>query len=223
MAGTLSMPAGTGPFTAVVLITGSGPPDRDETIVGHKPFLVIADYLARRDIAVLRCDDRGTAESTGSFPKATSADFATDVLAAMRFLATVDGIDPGRIGLIGHSEGGLIAPMVAGLTEDVDFSRVDLLHGKGPAVGSACLLAAAMTATEIVKLLGARAPTPAAPYGFVFDPTQRRTVPLQRVPSLRDSEEGRGICESFFRRIPELRFLHERELGLRGASREELS
>ena len=110
-----------------------------------------------------------------------------------------------------------------GLTEDVDFSRVDLLHGKGPAVGSACLLAAAMTATEIVKLLGGRAPTPAAPYGFVFDPTQRRTVPLQRVPSLRDSEEGRGICESFFRRIPELRFLHERELGLRGASREELS
>ncbi len=129
LAGTLSIPSGAGPFTAVVLITGSGPQDRDETIFGHKPFLVIADYLARRDIAVLRCDDRGTAGSTGSFAEATTADFATDVLAAMRFLATVDGIDPGRIGLIGHSEGGMIAPMVAGLTEDVDF--MVLLAGTG--------------------------------------------------------------------------------------------
>ena len=129
LAGTLSMPPGAGPFPAVVLISGSGPQDRDETILGHKPFLVIADYLARREIAVLRCDDRGTADSTGSFPEATTADFATDVLAAMRFLSTVDGIDPGRIGLVGHSEGGMIAPMVAGLTDDVDF--MVLLAGTG--------------------------------------------------------------------------------------------
>ncbi len=144
LAGTLSMPSGTGPFTAVVLITGSGPQDRDETIFGHKPFLVIADYLARRDIAVLRCDDRGTAKSTGSFPEATSADFATDVLAEMKFLSTVDGIDPGRIGLVGHSEGGIIAPMVAGLTEDVDF--MVLLAGTGVRGDELLLLQAELVA-----------------------------------------------------------------------------
>ena len=129
LAGTLTIPEGPGPFPAAVLISGSGPQDRDETIFRHKPFLVIADYLTRHDIAVLRCDDRGTAGSTGSFSGATSADFATDTLAAMRFLPTVDGIDPGRIGLIGHSEGGLIAPMVAGMTDDVGF--MVLLAGTG--------------------------------------------------------------------------------------------
>ncbi len=110
-----------------------------------------------------------------------------------------------------------------GLTEDVDLSRVDLLHGKGPAVGPACLFAAAMMATEIVKLLGERAPTPTAIYGHFFDPFRKQMVPLRQVPSLRDSEEGQGICQSFFRRFPELRLLHERELGLSGASREKLS
>ncbi len=129
LAGTLTIPEGPGPFPAAVLITGSGPQDRDETILNHKPFLVIADYLTRHDIAVLRYDDRGTAGSTGSFAGATSADFATDALAAMLFLQTVDGIDPGRIGLIGHSEGGIIAPMVAGLTDGVDF--MVLLAGTG--------------------------------------------------------------------------------------------
>ena len=129
LAGTLTIPEGPGPFPAAVLLTGSGPQDRDETIFNHKPFLVIADYLTRHDIAVLRYDDRGTAGSTGSFSGATSADFATDALAAMRFLSTVDGIDRGRIGLIGHSEGGVIAPMVAGLTDDVDF--MVLLAGTG--------------------------------------------------------------------------------------------
>ncbi len=129
LAGTLTIPSGSGPFAAVVLITGSGPQDRDETLVGHKPFLVIADYLTRNGIAVLRCDDRGTGKSGGSFEGATTADFATDALAAMQYLATVEGIDPGRVGLIGHSEGGVIAPMVAGLTDEVDF--MVLLAGTG--------------------------------------------------------------------------------------------
>ena len=129
LAGTLTIPSGAGPFAAAVLITGSGPQDRDETIAGHKPFLVIADYLTRNGIAVLRCDDRGTGESGGSFEGATTADFATDALAAVQYLATVEGIDPRRVGLIGHSEGGVVAPMVAGLTDDVDF--MVLLAGTG--------------------------------------------------------------------------------------------
>ena len=113
LAGTLTIPDGDGPHPAAVMITGSGPQDRDETIFGHKPFFVIADDLARRGIAVLRFDDRGTGDSTGDFGAATSADFAADVRAALRFLGTRSDVDPARIGLIGHSEGGLIAPMVA--------------------------------------------------------------------------------------------------------------
>lgn len=113
LAGTLTVPKEGGPFPAVVLVTGSGPQDRDETLLGHKPFLVLADHLTRKGIAVLRFDDRGVAKSKGDFSKATSADFATDVFAAMEYLASRKEIDSRRIGLAGHSEGGLIAPMVA--------------------------------------------------------------------------------------------------------------
>lgn len=129
LAGTLTMPKGPGPFTAAVLITGSGPQDRDETIFAHKPFLVIADYLTRHGIAVLRCDDRGVGKSSGTFENATTEDLATDALAEYQFLATVDGVDPHRVGLIGHSEGGVIAPIVANMTEDVAF--IVLLAGTG--------------------------------------------------------------------------------------------
>ena len=96
----------------VILITGSGQQDRDETIFEHKPFAVIADYLTRRGMAVLRVDDRGMGKSKGDLNKATSSDFADDVLAGIRYLKTRDDIDTTRIGLIGHSEGGLIAPIV---------------------------------------------------------------------------------------------------------------
>ena len=133
LAGTLTIPNadeyGSGPFPTAVLITGSGPQDRDESLLGHKPFLVIADYLTRHGIAVLRYDDRGTAQSSGTFSGATSADFATDVVAAMEFLKTQNDVDADHIGLIGHSEGGLIAPIVAGLTDDVAFAV--LLAGPG--------------------------------------------------------------------------------------------
>ena len=108
---TLTIPEGSGPFPGVVLITGSGPQDRDETMLGHKPFWVIADYLARRGVVVLRADDRGTGKSTGSFNGSTTRDFAEDTAGAVRFLRSREFV--GRIGLIGHSEGGLIAPMVA--------------------------------------------------------------------------------------------------------------
>lgn len=107
LAGTLTVPAGQGPHPAAVLISGSGPQDRDETLLGHKPFLVIADYLTRHDIAVLRYDDRGTGQSTGEFSTATTQDFATDALAAVNSIMTQDGVDPERIGLIGHSEGAM--------------------------------------------------------------------------------------------------------------------
>ena len=113
LAGTLTIPKEGGPFPAVVLVTGSGPQDRDETLLGHKPFLVLADHLTRKGIAVLRFDDRGVGKSKGDFNKATSADFATDAFAAMEYLANRKEIDSKRIGLAGHSEGGLIAPMVA--------------------------------------------------------------------------------------------------------------
>lgn len=111
LAGTLTLPPGRGPFPAAILITGSGPEDRDETIFGHKPFAVIADRLSRAGIAVLRVDDRGVGASTGSQTGATSADFATDANAAFAFLRARPEIDPHAIGFIGHSEGGMIGPL----------------------------------------------------------------------------------------------------------------
>ncbi len=121
LAGTLTLPASGGPFPAVVLISGSGPQNRDEEILGHKPFLVLADHLTRKGIAVLRFDDRGVGKSGGDFKSATTEDFASDVLAAVQFLKTRSEIDARQIGLVGHSEGGLIAPMVAARSRDVAF------------------------------------------------------------------------------------------------------
>lgn len=112
LAGTLTLPQGAGPFPVAVLITGSGPQDRDETILDHKPFAVWADALTKRGVAVLRYDDRGVGASTGEFQSATTADFATDARAAVAYLASRPDIDPARIGLIGHSEGGTVAPLV---------------------------------------------------------------------------------------------------------------
>jgi len=113
LAGTLTFPFEGGNLTAVVLVTGSGPQNRDEEILGHKPFLVISDHLTRNGIAVLRFDDRGVAESEGDFQTATSKDFATDVASAIRFLKSRPEVNPGKIGIVGHSEGGLVAAMVA--------------------------------------------------------------------------------------------------------------
>ena len=121
LAGTLTLPRSEGPFPAVVLITGSGPQNRDEEILGHRPFLVLSDYLTRQGIAVLRVDDRGIGGSTGNFSQATTEDFAGDVLAGIEYLKSRKEIDPTRIGLIGHSEGGLIAPIVAVQSPDVAF------------------------------------------------------------------------------------------------------
>lgn len=121
LAGTLTLPRSEGPFPAVILITGSGPQNRDEEIMGHRPFLVLSDYLTRRGIAVLRVDDRGTGGSTGNFSQATTEDFVGDVLTGVDFLKNREEIDSSRIGLIGHSEGGLIAPMAAVKSPDIAF------------------------------------------------------------------------------------------------------
>jgi pimeloyl-ACP methyl ester carboxylesterase len=129
LAGTLTLPPGKGPFPAAVLISGSGAQDRDESTMGHRPFLVLADALTRRGIAVLRTDDRGFGKSTGDFDKATSEDFAADARAAIAYLRSRPEIDGARIGLIGHSEGGMIGPMVA--VEDPRVAFVVMMAGPG--------------------------------------------------------------------------------------------
>ena len=129
LAGTLTLPKKDGVFPVVILISGSGPQNRDEELLGHKPFLVLSDYLTKNGIAVLRYDDRGVGQSKGDFKTATSSDFATDVESAISYLKTRKEINKKKIGLIGHSEGGLIAPMVASKSKDVAF--IVLLAGTG--------------------------------------------------------------------------------------------
>ena len=129
LAGTLTIPQGDGPFPATLLITGSGAQNRDEEILGHKPFLVIADHLTRNGIVVLRVDDRGVGGSTGDVATSTSQDFAGDVLAGVAFLARQPEIDANQIGLIGHSEGGIVAPIAASRSDAVAF--IVLLAGTG--------------------------------------------------------------------------------------------
>lgn len=119
LAGTLTIPSGQGPFPAAILIAGSGPHDRDENVAGHRPFLVLADHLTRKGVAVLRYDKRGIGKSTGKYDQATTEDFASDATAALDYLKSRKEINSKRIGLIGHSEGGLIAPMIASRSSDV--------------------------------------------------------------------------------------------------------
>lgn len=129
LSGTLTLPQGKGPFPAIVLVSGSGPQDRDETLLGHKPFLVLADYFTRNGYAVLRYDDRGVAQSGGEFEGATSADFANDAWAAVQFLQTRKEVNKKRIGIMGHSEGGLIATKLAAAHKELAY--IVMLAGPG--------------------------------------------------------------------------------------------
>ncbi len=129
LAGTFSVPQGKGPFPATVLVHGSGPLDRDEKVFEHKLFLVLADHLNRQGIAVLRYDKRGIGKSGGVYKNATSMDFALDAEAAVAFLRGRLEVDARRIGIVGHSEGGLIAPIVASRDPKVAF--VVMLAGPG--------------------------------------------------------------------------------------------
>ncbi|MBN1299946.1 MAG: alpha/beta fold hydrolase [Melioribacteraceae bacterium] len=129
LAGTLTIPEGEGYFPGVVLVSGSGPQDRDGTIFNHKPFWVLADYLTRNGIAVLRYDDRGTASSQGDFSRATTEDLTLDAISAVNYLNSHDKINKDMIGIIGHSEGGLIASLAAVNSDLTDF--IVLLAGPG--------------------------------------------------------------------------------------------
>jgi alpha/beta superfamily hydrolase len=113
LAGTITAPDTLGKYPAVILVTGSGPQDRNESLMGHKPFLVIANWLTKNGIVVLRYDDRGVGKSKGNFKTGTTMDFASDASAALNHLATYNFVDKEKIGVIGHSEGGVIAPIVA--------------------------------------------------------------------------------------------------------------
>ena len=138
LAGTLTIPAGDGPFPAAVLLTGSGAQNRDEEIFGHKPFLVLADHLSRRGVAVLRCDDRGVGGSTGSPRTATTGDFADDAVAAVRFLRTRPEVAADQVGLIGHSEGGIIGPLAATRAPG-EVAFVVMMAGTGVPLGEVVL------------------------------------------------------------------------------------
>jgi len=151
IAGTLTLPKGKGPFPAVLLIAGSGALDRDETVHFHKPFLVLADHLTRHGIAVLRTDKRGVGKTTGEKPigdysESTILDFADDALAGVEYLKSRKEIDPKRIGLLGHSEGGVVGPIAASRSPDVAF--IVMLAGLGQNNGDIIIFQKCLAAKE---------------------------------------------------------------------------
>ncbi len=149
LAGSLTLPEGAGPFAAALLVSGSGPQNRDEELLGHKPFLVLSDFLTRAGIAVLRLDDRGVGGSTGALGEATTEVMATDALACVAFLAGRPEIDAKRIGIVGHSEGGLIGPLAASRSALVAF----VVMMAGPGVPGAELLP--LQSERIQRAMGA--------------------------------------------------------------------
>ncbi len=130
LAGTLTLPEGEGPFAAVLFISGSGAQDRDEAIAGHRPFLVLSDVITQAGLATLRFDDRGIGGSTGELTSSSYQDLVADILVGVDYLKHRTEIDPGRIGLFGHSEGGYLAPLAASVSEDIAF----VIMMAGPAV-----------------------------------------------------------------------------------------
>ena len=158
---TFTKPYGPGKFPVALLITGSGQQDRDETILSHKPFAVIANYLTLRGVAVLRVDDRGMGKTKGDLSKATSKDFAQDAMASLDYLKTRQDIDTQKIGLIGHSEGGMIAPMIATQRKDVAF--IVMLAGPGIKIIDAMTL----QNIDLIKSAGV-SPKEAETYGTFY-------------------------------------------------------
>jgi fermentation-respiration switch protein FrsA (DUF1100 family) len=189
LAGILTVPRGGGPHPAVVLISGSGAQDRDESIAGHRPFLVLADHLTKSGFAVLRTDDRGIGASTGRVIDARLEDLADDVHGALSFLRSLPEIDAERLGVLGHSEGGYVAPLVA--TRDTTVRFVVLLAG--PAVSGRSLLLA-----QHVALMRAAADPPevirvdSAMLHAIFDVIDRRPAAVDLAPMV-DSAVGRWL------------------------------
>ena len=149
LAGTFTFPKTAGRHPAVVLLSGSGPQDRNEEIMGHRPFLVLADHLTRQGFAVLRFDDRGFGKSEGDFDKATDLDFVGDALAAVAWLKTRPEVDAARIGLAGHSEGGIVAPRAAAQSKDIAF--IVLMAGVGVPMDQVLV----RQATDLMRVMGA--------------------------------------------------------------------
>ena len=205
LAGTLTLPPTAGPHPVVVLVSGSGPQNRDESLGGGiaiKPFRLLADAQTRAGVAVLRYDDRGTGKSTGTFSEATVPDFATDAEAAIRYVGTREEIDPDRIGLLGHSEGGVVAAMLGARNDELDF--IIALAGPG-VIGSEVLklqyerIAEAEGATPdhvagqraFVQKLLTVIDDPAAVEALVYETTveQVRALPEEEQAALGDVDE----------------------------------
>ena len=179
LAGTLTLPTGAGPFPAVVLVTGSGAQDRDETLLGHQPFLVLADYLTRRGFAVLRYDDRGVGQSKGVFKDALTTDFTTDAQAALAYLRTRPDIRPHQVALMGHSEGGSVVWQAAAQPGGPDLAVA--LAGPG-LPGDAILL---RQQKDLAKASGADSASIGAQYRLY----RALFAELHRVPATLPTEE----------------------------------
>jgi pimeloyl-ACP methyl ester carboxylesterase len=198
MAGTLTLPKGAGPHPAVILITGSGAQDRDETLMDHKPFAVLADHLTRNGIAVLRYDDRGVAKSTGDFKTSTSLDFSYDAEGALDFLLRRKEIDPKRIGFLGHSEGGMIAPMLAARRPEIAF----LVLMAGPGVNGEQILYAQGEA--LLKAQGASAEaieSQRAVQEKMFTIVKEEKDPAAAAKKLRESLPGAPAIDAQIARV----------------------
>jgi pimeloyl-ACP methyl ester carboxylesterase len=179
LAGTLSLPEGKGPFPAVLLVAGSGPQTRDEAVAGHRIFMVLADALNRRGLAVLRYDKRGVGASKGDYAAATSADFEDDAQAAVEFLKSDGEVDPRHLGIIGHSEGGTIAPAVA--VRDPAVSFIVLLAGPG--------LRGDKLLTEQQALIAAADGMPADKVARLRDFVGRSLAALAKAPDREQAED----------------------------------
>jgi uncharacterized protein len=194
LGGTLTLPSATTRVPAVLLLSGSGPQDRDESLMGHRPFFVLADHLTRQGIAVLRVDDRGVGQSTGHYTTSTLFDLADDAVAGVEFLAAHRAIDPARIGVIGHSEGGVVGPLAATKTSRIHF----LVLMAGPGMGGEEILYA-----QGAALLQARGvPTAALAKQRTF---QERTFAVlkQEPDATAATEKLRAVVRELYADVPE--------------------
>ncbi|MEG3126004.1 alpha/beta hydrolase family protein [Sphingomonas sp. GB1N7] len=208
LAGTLTMPKGKGPFPAVVMIAGSGPQNRDETVDGHRIFLVIADRLTRQGVAVLRYDKRGVGKSSGSYANATQRDFATDATAALQWLRQQPSIDAASVGLLGHSEGAEIAPTVAGADRHVAFTvllsapaetGIETIASQAKAIALANgVPAATATVNDALerRLLAAVA---AAPDSIAAEQAATDILTKAGMPTDRAAAQAKGLASPWYR------------------------
>ena len=194
LSGTLTTPQDQGTFPAVILIAGSGPHKRDAEKYGNKMFLVLADHLTRKGIAVLRFDKRGCGKSTGNFKTSTIMDFANDVEAGIKYLKSREDIDPNKIGLIGHSEGGMVASILAAKSKDLAF--VVMLASTG-VMGDELLYEECMALAK-----GAKEPKEAIAVGSEFL-LQMCDIIKKEADDEKAKEKTNKIYEEYLTKLPE--------------------